>query len=480
MVCLFVQPDAGFAANKEGIRFLEQMNQALSDSIKTALPTVVNIRSAKTQEVSNPMEGSPFEDFFFFHRPKNQDPRAFRSFSLGSGVIVDGEKGYILTNNHVVEGAEEIFVDYFDPDGGTISFEGEAFNDPKTELAMVKIKDLKGVTLPEAILGDSDTLEVGYIVLAIGSPFQKSQSVSKGIVSALGRQETGPQFERVLYKDFIQTDAAINQGNSGGPLLNIYGEVVGINTYIYSTSGGAQGVGFAIPIKWAKPVIAQLITTGKVVRPFLGIEMVSVKDISSERKEQMGIGNQDRGVLIQRLHSNTPADEAGLQVADVLLEFDSKPIESSRGLQLQVLDKKIGDKVEIKLWRPSEEKVITLSVVLGEQPENLNQMAMAPSSAVNDRLGMSLSPMTQQQADQLNIKEKKGLFIEKVQPGGVADQQGIRPEDVLLRADFKPVNSIDEFDQILKDLKEQEKTTALLEILRGSLRFMAVLSIEEK
>jgi len=474
----FVSPLTARAENK-GLKLLEDIDQAVSEVVQSVLPTVVNISSSKTQEADNPLAGSPLEEFFHFYNRRGNEPRSFKSYSLGSGIIVDGRRGYILTNNHVVEGAEEIYVDFFSSDGSVERFEGDAFNDPKTELALVKIKDMKGKTLPEARLGDSDTLKVGHMVLAIGSPFQKSQSVSRGIVSALGRQENGPQFERVIYKDFIQTDAAINQGNSGGPLLNIYGEVIGINTYIYSTSGGAQGVGFAIPIKWAKPVIEQLSTTGKVVRPYLGIKMITTKQLPPERREQLGI-DETRGVVVDTLYANSPAEKGGLQVADVLLEFDGKPVESSQGLQLQVLDKKVGDTVPIKVWRPSTQSELTVQVALGEQPEMLTPFAEAPEAPSSNRLGMALSPLTPERAGKMQISKEEGLVVDEVEQGSAADREGIRPGDILLRADYKNVTQVSEFDQILDDLKENGKSSVLIEVLRGSLRFMAVLPLEKQ
>lgn len=466
-------------AESKGLKLLEEIDQAVSEVVQSVLPTVVNISSSKTQEADNPLAGSPLEEFFHFYNRRGNEPRSFKSYSLGSGIIVDGKKGYILTNNHVVEGAEEIFVDFFAPDGSVERFEGEAFNDPKTELALVKIKDMKGKTLPEARLGNSDSLKVGHMVLAIGSPFQKSQSVSRGIVSALGRQESGPQFERVIYKDFIQTDAAINQGNSGGPLLNIYGEVIGINTYIYSTSGGAQGVGFAIPVKWAKPVIEQLSTTGKVIRPYLGIKMITTKQLPPERREQFGI-DDTRGVVVDTLYSNSPAEQGGLQVADVLLEFDGETVETSQGLQLQVLKKKVSDTVPIKVWRPSTQSELTVQVTLGEQPDTLSPFAEAPQAPSSDRLGMALSPLTPERARKLQVSREEGLVVDKVESGSAADREGIRSGDILLRADYKNIAQVSEFDRILDDLKENGKSSVLIEVLRGSLRFMAVLPLEKQ
>jgi len=464
-------------ARSGGLQDLERMNEALASSIDKVLPTVVNISSTKTEEIKNPFEGSPFEEWFF-HQFRDREERTIKSYSLGSGIIIDGKKGYVLTNNHVVEGAEEILITYYAADGSTERFEGQAFPDPKTELALVKIKDMKGMQLPEAKLGDSDSLRVGHLVLAIGNPFQKSQSVSMGIVSGLGRQEGGPQFQRLVYKDFIQTDAAINRGNSGGPLLNIYGEVIGINTYIYSTSGGAQGVGFAVPINWAKTVIDQLVATGRVVRPYLGVGMVNVKQKSKEAIEQLGILDP-RGVIVEQIYKNSPADRAGLQLADVLLEFDGEPIEDSKGLQMQVVRRDVGQDVKIRLWRPSETKEMTVKVTLGEQPEDMMVAASALSPVANERLGMKLGEMTQERARGLNAEAGQGLLVEDVEPDSPAAREGIQPNDVLLRANFEPVNSVADLDRIVGDMKEKGKTSILLEVVRKSLRFMAVLPLAE-
>lgn len=458
---------------QEGVELLKAFNDALAGSLEHVLPTVVNIRSEKRQEVVNPFQGTPFEDLLPWRG------RSGRALSLGSGVIVDGAKGYILTNNHVVEDADQIFVDFFGADGRHEEFEAEAFTDPKTELALVRIKDLRGVVLPQAKLGDSETLRVGHIVMAIGNPFQKLQSVSKGIVSALGRQEFSPQFQRTIYQDFIQTDAAINQGNSGGPVVNIYGEVVGISTFIYSTSAGAQGVGFAIPINLAKPVIEQLIASGRVVRPFLGVFMSNVREMERDKIDAMGMPDP-RGVIVQSLIPGSPAEKAGIQPFDILLEFEGEAIENSRGLQQQVLQKKIGDRVRLKIWRPSEKKEMTVRVTLEEQPDDTTRVASVTAPSDGDkRLGMSLRPLTREQADRLEISDAKGLLVTSVDENSQAAREGIQPNDVLLKAKWQDISTIQELDRIMDDLKKEGSKKILLVMLRRSTQFLVVLDLEQ-
>ncbi len=451
---------------------LEQINDALASSVEEVLPTVVNISSERKQEIkiSNPFEGTPFEDLFRLPEGKRKD------VSLGSGIIVDGRQGYILTNNHVVEAADRIYIEYHGTDGTRESFEGEAFTDPKTELALVKIKDLQGMVLPEARLGDSDTLRVGHLALAIGSPFGKQQSVSMGVISGLGRLERSPQFERTIYQNFIQTDAAINQGNSGGPLINIHGEVVGVNTFIYSTSRGAQGVGFAIPINLAKPVIQQLVATGKVVRPFLGVYMTSVADLEKEKAEAFGMENP-RGVIVQRLIADSPAEKAGVQDFDVLLEFDGEPIESSTGLQQQVLAREIGQSVELKLWRPSEKKEITVTVLLEEQPEDTTEVASVAPAAVK-RLGLRLQPLTEELAKQHELEETRGLFVVEVEADSQADREGMQKGDVILKANWEEVRSVADLDRIMEQLRKEEKSKIVLSVSRRSLQVLIFLDLE--
>ena len=455
-----------------GLEALEQINEAMAETIDGVLPTVVNIRSQKKQVVTNPFEGTPFEDILPWKR--GQQPRL--AMSLGSGIIIDGKKGYILTNNHVVEGADQIYVDFFDLDGTHQEFEGEAFPDVKTELALVKIKDMEGKVLPEATLGDSDSLRVGHQVMAIGSPFQKAQSVSRGIVSALGRQEFGPQFERTIYQDFIQTDAAINQGNSGGPLLNIYGEVIGINTFIYSTSQGAQGVGFAIPVNLAKPVIEQLIAKGKVIRPYLGVLMTEVKRLDEEEVEALEL-EEPRGVKVVKVFPDSPAAKAGIQQFDILLEFDGDPIETSKGLQQQVLEKEVGETVNVELWRPAQKETMMVEVKLAQQPDDSYEVAKGGPGEGAERLGMTLSPVTEDMAKTLGLEQAKGLVVEKVADDSQAAREGIVPGDVIAEAKWQEVNSVHDLDKVIEQVRQENKTNLLLTMIRRSTKFLVVLDV---
>lgn len=454
---------------------LEQVNEALVSSVEKVLPAVVNISSERDQEVAinNPFEGTPFEDLFRFPRGRA------RAVSLGSGVVVDGRQGHILTNNHVVEGADRIYIEYHGPDGLRETFEGQAFTDPKTELALVKIKDMRGIVLPEAQLADSDSLRVGHLVMAIGSPFGKHQSVSMGIVSGLGRLEHGPEFRRTMYQDFIQTDAAINRGNSGGPLVNIYGEVVGINTFILSTSAGAQGVGFAIPINLAKPVIEQLAVSGRVVRPFLGVFMTNVRDLGKQEIEALGM-EDPRGVIVQRLVEDSPAEKGGIQPFDILLEFDGEPIESSTGLQRQVLARDIGESVPIRLWRPSENKAMTVAVVLEEQPDTTPEIASAAAPSSVERLGMQLQPLTKELAEQHELGEAKGLFVVEVKEGSGAEREGLQPGDVILKANWEEVPTVADLDRVIEGLRKEEKGKIVLVVARRSMQVLIFLDLKEE
>jgi serine protease Do len=474
----------------DGIQLLEALNDALAESSGRILPAVVDIRSSKVLEQGSPFEGWPYEDFLNRQWRNRQGERMPRAFATGSGVIIDGEKGYVLTNNHVVEDAEDITVVCYDNEGFEHEFKGEAFADPKTELALVKITNLDGKVLPEAKLGDSDKLRVGEIVLAVGNPFQMSRSVSMGVVSAKERWERSPQFIRTIYQDFIQTDAAINRGNSGGPLVNIYGEVVGINTFIYSTSEGAQGVGFSIAINLAKPVVEQLINYGRVNRPYLGVGMVETRRLGEEDREKYQIAGQE-GVVITEVHAGSPADKAGLRPYDVLVEFGGRQVESSRALQDMVLGKSIEDEVPLKIYRPSEKDYLEKIVILAEQPEDLSRVARRrpetspdlPGSQQGEtesasRLGMVLEPLTEKTAQRYDYRGEDGLLVREVVPDSTAQKEGIQENDVILMANFEPVTEVEDLDRVIEQLKAENQSSVLLEVIRGSLRFMAVLDLQ--
>lgn len=339
---------------------LVQVSGDIADVAAYVTPSVVNISTSKTVRMSNPLYQYSQEPFFrqFFDVPFNEPRyRKFKERSLGSGVIASSD-GYILTNNHVVAGAQDITVVLANKN----SYKGRIVGtDPRSDIAVVKI-DASG--LPAINWGDSDKLRPGAMVLAIGSPFGLAQTVTMGIVSAVGRANVGIED----YEDFIQTDAAINPGNSGGALVNMKGELTGINTAIFSKTGGYMGIGFAIPSNMAKNVMESLIKTGKVERGWLG---VSVQDLTSDLAAQFGVP-MDEGALVAEVVKGSPADKAGLKQGDVIVEFGGKTVEDSGQLRNLAGFSAIGSKVTLVIIRNRKRE--TVEVKIGELPTNLPAM----------------------------------------------------------------------------------------------------------
>jgi serine protease Do len=396
---------------------------------KKLKPSVVNISTAKTiapqKRLQRPPNSfgqqDPFEDFFnrFFD---NAPQHSYKQRSLGSGFIISNE-GFILTNNHVVAGADEIKVKLSDGREFKAVVKGM---DEKLDLAVLKI-ELKGA-LPVAELGDSDAIQVGEWVMAIGNPFGLNQTVTAGIVSAMGRViGSGP------YDDYIQTDASINPGNSGGPLFNASGRVIGINTAIVA---GGQGIGFAIPINMAKSVLPQLEEKGKITRGWLG---VAIQPVTPELAQSFGV-EVDRGALVADVTKDSPADKAGLKSGDIIMEFDGKQIQEMNNLPRFVAATPVGKKVKVKFLRngKAEEAAVTI--------ERLNEKeASSIPAPVEDRLGMTVRELSSELAAQLGIKDTKGVVVIAVKPGGVAEEAGIAGGDVILEINGARIGSADDY-----------------------------------
>ncbi len=343
--------------SQQSIDMLIRMGQAMAEIADAVKPAIVNIsttRTMKVQERVYPFFNDPFFQRFFGEQFKT--PKERKTVSLGSGVIVD-PKGYILTTNHVVQGAEEIDVTLSDKK----EFKGTIIGtDAKTDIAVIKIDSDFLQTIK---WGDSDKLRVGETVLAIGSPYGLSQTVTMGIVSAVGRANVGI----AEYEDFIQTDAAINPGNSGGAMVNVRGELVGINTAIFSTSGGYQGIGFAVPSNMAKAVMESLVKNGKVIRGWLG---VTVQGITPELSKQFNL-KEEKGVLVGDVIEGGPAEEAGIERGDVIIEYDGKKIDEPYQLRNMVANTTPGKEVELKIIK--ESKTETKKVTIGEPPAEIQE-----------------------------------------------------------------------------------------------------------
>ncbi len=429
--------------------------QALPDFtglVKENADAVVNISTTTMPEPSN-TRGMPFDErqlqqmpeFFqdFFHGPRSPfgggaPGRAQPRRSMGSGFIVS-EDGYILTNNHVVEGADEIIVRLNDRRELPATLVG---TDPRSDMAVLKIENAED--LPVVKIGQSSDLEVGEWVFAIGSPFGFDYTVTSGIVSALGRSLPSEN-----YVPFIQTDVAINPGNSGGPLFNMDGEVVGINSQIYTRSGGFMGVSFAIPIDDAMNVFRQLRDKGSVSRGWLG---VLIQEVNRDLAESFGL-ERPRGALIAEVMPDSPAQQSGLQAGDIVLSYDGEPIELSSDLPPMVGRTPVGEMAKLKVLRGGE--VIELGVEIGQLPEEGGQQAAAPSvdggSPSSAPLGMVVEPLPADAADSLGIDS--GVVVTNV-ARGAAYEAGIRPGDVITEINRNKVDSVEGFREVVQDLPD--------------------------
>ena len=400
---------------------------------KKMRPVVVNISTTQVSELrgqQQPEFGSPFgdddpfNDFWrrFFGGPMPRGPQ--RQRSLGSGFIIDAD-GSILTNNHVVENAQKIVVKLSDDQ----EYEAKVIGrDAKTDMAVIQIK--AKTNLAAASLGDSDTLEVGEWVVAIGNPFGLDSTITSGIVSAKGRHiGQGP------YDNFIQTDASINPGNSGGPLINLRGEVIGINTAIFSRTGGNMGIGFAIPINVAKELLPQLRGKGKVVRGYLG---VLIQKVTPEIAESLGM-ERGYGALVANVSKDGPAEKAGVKVGDVIVEFDGKEVKDSGDLPIIVARTAVDKKVRMKVLRDKTE--VTLNVAVGE----LKDEEVVASAPEKGELGMTVQKLTPQLAENLGLDKPDGVVVTAVEPGSAADEAGIRRGDVIVEVDRKSVRGVEDY-----------------------------------
>ena len=404
---------------------------SFSPVVKEVSPTVVKVftTSAPKQQhyQNNPFFDDPFFRRFFGDdfRGQQRQFRAPKQHGLGSGVIVS-EDGYILTNNHVVENASKIVVKLSNDDQ---EYDAKVIGrDTKTDIAIIKIN--AKTSLSAGTLGDSDRLDVGEWVVAIGNPFGLDSTVTSGIVSAKGRHiGQGP------YDNFIQTDASINPGNSGGPLINLRGEVVGINTAIFSRTGGNMGIGFAIPINLVKELLPQLRGKGKVTRGYLG---VLIQKVTPEIAESLGM-EKGYGALVANVSKEGPAEKAGIKVGDVITEFDGKEVKDSGDLPIIVARTQVDKKVRMKVLR--DKKELVLSVAVGELKDE-EIVAAVPEKG---ELGLTVQRLTPQMAEGLGLEKAEGVVVTAVEAGSVGDEAGIRRGDVVMEVDRKAIRSLDDY-----------------------------------
>ncbi len=429
--------------------------------------SVVNITTSSTVSAqAAPMpqipEGSPFEDFFrdFMDRnPDEQAPR--RSQALGSGFVIS-EDGYIVTNNHVIEGADEIEVEFFNGE----SLEAEVIGtDPKTDIALLKVES--GAPLKPVPFGDSDEAAVGDWVMAMGNPLGQGFSVSAGIVSARNRALSG------TYDDYIQTDAAINRGNSGGPLFNMEGEVVGVNTAILSPTGGSIGIGFAMSSNVVQKVVDQLREYGETRRGWLGVR---IQDVTEDIAESIGLDDA-RGALVTDVPEG-PAAEAGMQSGDVIVAFNGQEVEDTRGLVRRVGDAQVGATVPVTVWREGDTE--ELSVTLGRReeaeavPATVNRDS--PEESETQILGINVQPLTDEMREQLGLSAgQDGLAVTDVAGDSEAYEKGVRSGDVITEAGQERVASVSDLQERIEAAREAGRKSILLLIRRdGEPRFVAL------
>lgn len=456
--------------------------ESFADLAAQLLPSVVNISTTQVSKAKPPARGgspspdspqvppgSPFEEFFkdFFDRnPQENRPR--RNTSLGSGFIID-PSGIVVTNNHVIADADEVTVTLHDDSTLKAEIIGR---DAKTDLAVLKVKTEK--KLPAVKFGNSDVTRVGDWVLAIGNPFGLGGTVTAGIVSARARDiQSGP------YDDFLQTDASINRGNSGGPMFNLAGEVIGINTAIFSPTGGSVGIGFAIPASLARPVVEQLRQYGKTRRGWLGVRIQQVND---EIAESLGL-DKARGAMVAAVTANGPAEKAKIEPGDVVLTFDGKDVNEMRRLPRIVAETPIDKKVVATVWRKGKE--LKLDVVVGELDEN-ETAALAPDPGAKggkegtkttvDALGLSMAKLNPELREKFDIDTGvEGVVITEVTTDSPAAQKGLRAGDVIVEVAQEQVKDPKDVADRVKKAKDAGRKSVLMLVDRqGDLRFVAI------
>jgi Do/DeqQ family serine protease len=432
--------------SKEAIDVLTRVGQAMAEVSSAVKPAVVNISTTqkiKVQGVPDPFFNDPFFRRFFGDEFRQfGKPREHKRTSLGSGVIVDRD-GYILTNNHVIKDADEIKVKLSD----RRDFLGKVVGvDAKTDLAVIKINSNK---LPVIKWGDSDKLKVGETVVAVGNPYGLSQTVTSGIVSATGRANVGI----ADYEDFIQTDAAINPGNSGGALVNVRGELVGINTAIFSTSGGYQGIGFAIPSNMARVVMDSLVKKGKVTRGWLG---VSIQQITPELAKQFNV-KEEKGVLVTDVVEDSPAEKAGLKRGDVIIEYEGKVVDDPATVRNMVAATAPGKEITLKIIRDG--KPMTIKVAIAEMPASMQKVTGTYENLLK---GIQVQDITPDVRRHLGIPQRiSGVIITDIEDGSPAENV-LAKNDVIVEINKEKVRNTKEYGTIAGKIKRGENILLLV------------------
>lgn len=454
-------------ANKPTVQQPWTPSAGFADLIEQVSPAVVHVAVSGTRSPArrtpqfNFPPGSPFEDFFA-PRDRNQpnqrerESERSRPLGIGSGFIISAD-GYVVTNNHVIQGADKIVVTMTDGEEYEADLKG---TDDKTDLALLKLK--KAENLPHVGWGDADKSRVGDWVLAIGNPFGLGGSASTGIISARGRDiNSGP------YDDYIQVDAAINRGNSGGPLFNLQGEVIGINTAIYSPNGGSVGIGFSIPSSTAQSVISQLRDSGEVERAFIGVEIQQVTD---ELASGFGL-DSDEGALVSRVRPDQPADKAGVKRGDIILSFGGKKVEEMRDLPRIVAQSPVGKSTKMEVWRGGKKKTLTIKSERFDDDSLTEARSSTKREEVElgDEFGGTLRPLSDDLRERYNFGENvEGVVVMSVSPGGLASASDIRVGDILIELDSTKVRSTDDVVKALKKARDGKRKSIVIFLQRNS------------
>ena len=453
-----------YSQNKEDLKQLIRESKTRAALVQNVQKAVVHI---KVEKILRDSQGQPLnnpydlynEEFFkrFFpgiKPPERQPGQPFRQEGMGSGTIISQE-GYILTNHHVVGEADQILVKLYDGKEVRAKIVG---TDPESDIAVIKIE---GDEYSALTIGNSKELMVGESVIAVGNPFGLTQTVTYGIVSAKGRTNVGIN----EYENFIQTDAAINPGNSGGPLVNLRGEIVGVNSAIYSRSGGYQGIGFAVPINMAQRIMDDLINKGTVSRGWLG---VGIQDVTQDLAQAFNLENA-KGSLITGVMRDTPADRGGLQRGDVVIELNGEEILNSRQFRNEIANAGAGSDTEMKVVRNS--KIMYFKINLDERPKELGRVSMKPDKSKENVFGFSVTNITQDDVNKLNLESSNGVLIGEVKPNSLASKEGLAAGMVIQEINRRPIKSVSDFNQIMTE-SSPEKGILLLVVSDGNARYV--------
>ena len=438
--------------------FSTDVSKGFSKLAEQSMPSVVNISATTVVETrSQPFPfqfppGSPFEEFFKDF-DQNRGPQKRRSTALGSGFVIK-DNGTVITNNHVIQNAEGIFVKFTDGKEYEAKLIG---TDPVSDIAVLKIQSSK--KFPAVKFADSDKAKVGDWVLAIGNPFGLGGTVTQGIISAINRD-----INMGRYDNFIQTDASINQGNSGGPLFNMDGEVLGINTAIFSNSGGSVGIGFAIPANFAKNVIDQLIQYGETKRGWLGVR---IQTVTKEIADSLGL-NESIGALVTDVNKNSPADKAGLKQGDIITEFNGQKVKTMRDLPRLVGEAEVGKPAKLKIWR--NKRFVTKTVVLGRLEDTAEfkqqKTPIKPQEQTLSSLGIDIRNINDDDAkNRSKLRNKSGVIIKKIDPNGPMSLLAVRPGDAIVALQNTQIKNVRDFEKKLKKQINSGSKSILLTIV---------------